>query len=182
MDHLTPQQRHKNMAAIHSKGTKPEMIVRRWLWSHGYRYRLNVKSVPGKPDIVMRRFRTAIFVNGCFWHGHLVALPQMYDGRCKMEDVIENSACCKIPTTNREFWVKKICRNMERDQENYRILRQNGWHTIVVWECQLKPKLLEHTMQQVERQLNQNFLSIYQRKSTIYTEPEEEYLMAAEED
>ena len=75
MDRLTPQQRHYNMAAIHSKGTKPEMIVRRWLWSHGYRYRLNVKSVPGKPDMVMRRFRTAIFVNGCFWHGHLVAMP-----------------------------------------------------------------------------------------------------------
>ena len=166
------------MAAIRSKDTKPEMIVRKWLWSHGYRYRLNVKSVPGKPDIVMRRFRTVIFVNGCFWHGHNVALPQIDNG----ELIIDNSKCCKIPTTNREFWVKKICRNMERDQEDYRILQENGWHCIVVWECQLKPKLLEHTMQQVELQLNQNFLSIYQRKSVPYTEPEEEYLMAAEED
>ena len=189
MDHLTPQQRHNNMAAIHSKGTKPEMIVRRWLWSHGYRYRLNVKSVPGKPDIVMRRFRTAIFVNGCFWHGHLVApLPneslefsvESLESVVSSEFKVEDSKCCKIPKTNREFWVKKICRNMERDQENYRILQENGWHCIVVWECQLKPKLLEHTMQQVELQLNQYFLSIYQRKSVPYTEPDEEYLMAAE--
>ena len=106
----------------------------------------------------------------------------MYDVRSKKEDVILSSECCKIPKTNREFWVKKICRNMERDQENYRILQENGWYCIVVWECQLKPKHLEHTMQQVELQLNQNFLSIYQRKSVPYTEPEEEYLMAAEED
>ena len=176
MDRLTPQQRHANMAAIRGKNTKPELIVRKWLWSHGYRYRLNVKSVPGKPDIVMRRFRTAIFVNGCFWHGHRVAKPQIDNG----ELIIDNSECCKIPKTNREFWVKKICRNMERDQENYRILQENGWHCIVVWECQLKPKLLEHTMQQVELQLNQNFLSIYQRKSVPFVEPDKEYLMAAE--
>ena len=189
MDHLASQQRHTNMAAIRGKNTKPEMIVRKWLWSHGYRYRLNVKSVPGKPDIVMRRFRTAIFVNGCFWHGHLVAqLPneslefsvESLESVVSSEFKVEDSKCCKIPKTNREFWVKKICRNMERDQENYRILQENGWHCIVVWECQLKPKLLEHTMQQVELQLNQYFLSIYQRKSVPYTEPDEEYLMAAE--
>lgn len=176
MDRLTPQQRHNNMAAIRSRDTKPEMIVRKWLWSHGYRYRLNVKSVPGKPDIVMRRFHTAIFVNGCFWHGHGVAMPKNNNG----ELIIDNSECCKIPKSNREFWVKKICRNMERDQENYRILQENGWYCIVVWECQLKPKLLEYTMQQVELLLNQNFLSIYQRRSTPYDEFKEEYQMAAE--
>ena len=104
MDRLTPQQRHNNMAAIRSKDTKPEMIVRKWLWSHGYRYRLNVKSVPGKPDIVMRRFHTAIFVNGCFWHGHGVTIPKIDNG----ESVIDNSECCRIPKSNREFWVKKI--------------------------------------------------------------------------
>ena len=71
-DRLTPEQRHRVMSRIHGKGTKPELKVRQWLWRHGYRYRLNVKSVPGKPDIVMRRYRTAIFVNGCFWHGHFV--------------------------------------------------------------------------------------------------------------
>ena len=189
MDRLTPQQRHQTMAAIRGKNTKPELIVRKWLWSHGYRYRLNVKSVPGKPDIVMRRFRTAIFVNGCFWHGHLVAsLPneslefsvESLESVVSSEFKVEDSKCCKIPKTNREFWVKKITRNQERDQENYRILQENGWYCIVVWECQLKPKLLEHTMQQVELQLNKNFLSIYQRKSVPFVEPEEEYLMAAE--
>ena len=71
-DKMTPEQRHYCMSRIHGKGTKPELKVRQWLWRHGYRYRLNVKSVPGKPDIVMRRYRTAIFVNGCFWHGHFV--------------------------------------------------------------------------------------------------------------
>ena len=166
------------MAAIHSKNTKPELIVRKWLWSHGYRYRLNVKSVPGKPDIVMRRYRTAIFVNGCFWHGHKLRKAQSEEFTFDYE----NSKCCKIPKTNREFWLKKICRNMERDQEDYRILQENGWHCIVVWECQLKPKLMEHTMQQVELQLNQNFLSIYQRKPILFSESENEYLMAAEEE
>lgn len=170
------------MAAVRSKDTKPEMVVRKWLWSHGYRYRLNVKSVPGKPDIVMRRYRTAIFVNGCFWHGHHVALPRMDDVGCMMEDMIVNSECCKIPKTNREFWVKKILRNKERDQEDYIILQENGWHCIVVWECQLKPTHLERTMQQVELQLNKNFLSIYQRKSVSYVEAKEDYLMVAEDD
>ena len=73
-DAHTSQQRHANMAAIHGKDTKPEMVVRRWLWRHGYRYRLNHPRLPGKPDIVMRKYRTCIFVNGCFWHGHNVSL------------------------------------------------------------------------------------------------------------
>ena len=177
MDRLTPQQRHQTMAAIRGKNTKPELIVRKWLWSHGYRYRLNVKSVPGKPDIVMRRFRTAIFVNGCFWHGHFVEF-----GVESVEFGVNSSKCCKIPQSNREFWVNKIRRNQERDQRNYQVLRDNGWQVIVVWECQLKPKLLEHTMQQVELQLNQNFLSIYQRKPILFSESENEYLMVAEEE
>ena len=140
-DRLTPEQRHRVMSRIHGKGTKPELKVRQWLWQHGYRYRLNVKSVPGKPDIVMRRYRTAIFVNGCFWHSHhvetqnLASLPE-----------ITNSSCCKIPQTNREFWVNKIKRNQERDQQNYQVLHDNGWQVIVVWECQLTPKRIEETM------------------------------------
>ena len=73
-DTMTPEQRHRCMSHIKGKGTKPELLVRRWLWGHGYRYRLNVKSVPGKPDIVLRPYRTAIFVNGCFWHGHNVSM------------------------------------------------------------------------------------------------------------
>ena len=94
-DRLTPQQRHYVMSRIHGKGTKPELLVRQWLWRHGYRYRLNVKSVPGKPDIVMRKYRTAIFVNGCFWHGHFVELG------VESVELGVNSACCKIPQTNR---------------------------------------------------------------------------------
>ena len=76
-DTMTPEQRHRCMSHIRSKATKPELLVRQWLWSHGYRYRLNVKSVPGKPDIVLRPYRTAIFVNGCFWHGHQVESEKM---------------------------------------------------------------------------------------------------------
>lgn len=133
------------MSHIHSKGTKPELMVRRWLWSHGYRYRLNVKSVPGKPDIVMRRYRTAIFINGCFWHGH--------DG-CKYY---------RIPKSNTEFWENKINSNRLRDQKNYDILQQNGWQVIVVWECQLAPSDFEHTMREVELRLNEKFLSCFKK-------------------
>ena len=159
------------MSHIRSKATKPELAVRRWLWSHGYRYRLNVKSVPGKPDIVMRPYRTAIFVNGCFWHGHNVT----------MRESVENSACCKIPQSNRDFWISKIRRNQERDQQNYRLLQENGWQVIVVWECQLKPADIERTMREVELRLNNNLLSLYKHKPHPYSTDENEPLpMAAE--
>ena len=174
-DRLTPTQRHYVMSRIHGKGTKPELKVRQWLWRHGYRYRLNVKSVPGKPDIVMRRYRTAIFVNGCFWHGHHVQLPV---DSCQL---IVNSSCCKIPQTNREFWMNKIRRNQERDQRNYQLLHDNGWQVIVVWECQLTPKQLENTMLQVELLLNENFLAMHQPKPKTYDiEEETPFSMAAE--
>ena len=165
-DTMTSDQRHRCMSNIRSKDTKPELKVRRWLWSHGYRYRLNVKSVPGKPDIVMRPYRTAIFVNGCFWHGHKVEIENS-----KLK--IENSVCCKIPTTNREFWVEKIRRNQERDRKNYRLLQENGWQVIVIWECQLTPKRLEHTMREVELLLNNNLLSLYKHHSPIPYSTEE---------
>ena len=162
-DRLTPEQRHRVMSRIHGKGTKPELKVRQWLWRHGYRYRLNVKSVPGKPDIVMRRYRTAIFVNGCFWHGH--------DGCDKF----------KIPQTNVQFWQNKINRNRERDQQNYQVLHDNGWQVIVVWECQLTPKRIEETMLQVELLLNEHFLAMHQHKVVSYDFQEESALMAAED-
>ena len=175
-DTMTPEQRHRCMSHIRSKATKPELKVRRWLWNHGYRYRLNVKSVPGKPDIVMRPYRTAIFVNGCFWHGHDVAVPQV-----NSERLIVNSSCCKIPATNREFWVKKIRRNQERDQENYRVLQENGWKVIIIWECQLKPSVIEHTMREVEVMLNDNMLSLYKHRPVpFHTEEETPLPMAAE--
>ena len=139
-DVLNPQQRHRCMSHIRSKATKPEILVRKWLWSHGYRYRLNVKSVPGKPDIVMRKFRTAIFVNGCFWHGH--------DG-CKQ---------FVLPKTNTEFWQNKIKYNRARDQKNYETLINAGWQVIVLWQCKLTKQELETTMQSVVVALNQNLL------------------------
>ena len=139
-DVLNPQQRHRCMSHIRSKATKPEMLVRRWLWAHGYRYRLNVKSVPGKPDIVMRKYRTAIFVNGCFWHGH--------EG-CKQ---------FVLPKTNTVFWRNKIEYNRARDQKNYDILINAGWQVIVLWQCKLTKQELEQTMQQTAVALNQNLL------------------------
>ena len=158
MDKLTPQQRHKTMAAIRGKNTKPEMIVRRGLWKRGFRYRLNHKRLPGHPDLVLRKYRTCIFVNGCFWHGHNVALPQMSDGRGQMEDVIENSECCKILKTNREFWVAKIRRNKERDREEQKKLAAMGWHCITVWECELKPSKREETLESIAFTLNHIWL------------------------
>ena len=157
MDRLTAQQRHKNMAAIRSKDTKPEMIVRRGLWSRGFRYRLNYKRLPGHPDLVLRKYRTCIFVNGCFWHGHNVVLPQMSEGRGQMEDVV-NSECCKIPKTNRDFWVNKIRRNKERDKEEQKKLAAMGWHCITVWECELTPKRREDTLESIAFTLNHIWL------------------------
>ena len=148
-DVLTPTQRHRCMSRIRSKATKPEMAVRRWLWAHGYRYRLNVRSVPGKPDIVMRRYRTAIFVNGCFWHGH------------------EGCGKFVMPKSNTEFWQSKIDRNRERDRQNYDILLQNGWQVIVVWECQLGKDKIENTMQSVAVALNRNLLNILHNSHSL---------------
>ena len=175
-DRLTPEQRHRVMSRIYGKGTKPELKVRQWLWRHGYRYRLNVKSVPGKPDIVMRRYRTAIFVNGCFWHGHHVETFQ----ETSLQMV--NSKCCKIPQTNREFWVNKIKRNQERDQKNYQLLHDNGWQVIVIWECQLTPKRIEETMLRVELLLNEHFLALHQLKVIPYDVQETPISIAAEEE
>ena len=208
---LTPQQRHANMAAIHGKDTKPEMVVRRWLWGHGYRYRLNHPRLPGKPDIVMRKYRTCIFVNGCFWHGHHVQLQtaQIDNGKWKMENSecckidlgnqrrapasqtysissddaccisVQNSECCKIPKTNREFWVAKIRRNQERDLKVQRELAAMGWHSITIWECELKPKVREKTLESLAYTLNKIFLQDHSIRH--YEIPEEEPMMAAEE-
>lgn len=176
MDSMTPAQRHRCMSHIRSKNTKPELKVRKWLWSHGYRYRLNVKSVPGKPDIVMRPYRTAIFVNGCFWHGHNVEIE---NSKLRIDD----SECCRIPHTNREFWVNKIRRNQNRDRDNYRVLQENGWRVIVVWECQLKSAVIEKTMCGVEMLLNENLLSLYKKpKSVAYVEEAAPLPLAAEEE
>ena len=140
---MTPQQRHYCMSKIRGKGTKPELLVRHWLWSHGYRYRLNVKSVPGKPDIVLRKYHSAIFVNGCFWHGH------------------EGCSNYVVPQSNTKFWIAKIGRNRERDQKEYNALNEAGWQVIVIWECQLKKYAIAETMCNVEHLLNKNLLKMY---------------------
>ncbi len=181
-DTMTPEQRHRCMSHIRSKATKPELKVRQWLWRHGYRYRLNVKSVPGKPDIVLRPYRTAIFVNGCFWHGHGVREAHNEELRVKNEELLQDSTCCKIPQTNRSFWLEKIRRNQERDRENYRVLQENGWQVIVVWECQLTAKKLEHTMREVELLLNNNLLSLYKHTLLPYSTDEDEPLPQAAEE
>ena len=172
MDHLSPQQRSKNMAAIHNKNTKPEMIVRRGLWKRGFRYRLNHKRLPGHPDLVLRKYRTCIFINGCFWHGHLVDSKTM-----------ESSACCKIPSTNHEFWVAKIRRNQERDVEEQKRLAEMGWHSITIWECELKPSKREETLKSLVYTLNKIWLEDHQAVVKAYPKLEEEdgMLKAAED-
>ena len=179
MDRLNAQQRHANMAAIHGKDTKPEMIVRRGLWKRGFRYRLNHKRLPGHPDLVLRKYRTCIFVNGCFWHGHHVALPPVESLKLK----VESSECCKIPKTNREFWVAKIRRNKERDKEEQRKLAEMGWHCITIWECELKPSKREETLDSIAFTLNHIWLQDHGAKTVPYPKLEEEDMqmpMAAE--
>lgn len=110
------------MSHVKAKDTKPEMIVRRYIHAAGYRYSLHSSKLPGKPDIVMRRLKTVIFVHGCFWHGH------------------ENCKYFRIPSTNTEFWENKINTNIERDTRNIDKLEKAGWKVIVIWECDLKNK------------------------------------------
>ena len=159
-DHLTIEQRHKNMAAIRSKDTKPEMVVRKFLWSRGFRYRVNNPRLPGHPDIVLRKYHTCIFVNGCFWHGH------------------EGCKYYRVPKTNTEFWERKILRNRERDREEQKQLARMGWHCITVWECELKGERREKTLESLEYTLNHIFLQDHGIRH--YELPEEDSVMAAE--
>ena len=161
MDKLSAEQRHKNMAAIHSANTKPEIIVRKYLFSHGFRYRLNHKRLPGHPDIVLRKYRTCIFVNGCFWHGH------------------EGCKCFRMPKSNVEFWTAKIERNRERDIRVQKELAEMGWHSITVWECELKPAKQEQTLKSLEYTLNKIFLQ--DRTVRKYSLKGEDQMMAAED-
>ena len=137
-DKHTPVQRHRNMAAIHSASTKPELTLRLALWHQGFRYRINDKSLPGRPDIVLQKYRTVIFVHGCFWHGH------------------KDCMYYTVPQTNTEFWVAKITRNQERDQEVWRRLEAKGWSVVIVWECQLKKANLDDTVARVSAEIVRN--------------------------
>ena len=166
------------MAAIRSKNTKPEMIVRKGLWRRGFRYRLNSPRLPGHPDLVLKKYRTCIFVNGCFWHGHGISL-NIEHGPLN----IENSECCKIPNTNREFWVAKIRRNQQRDIEEQKRLAEMGWHCITIWECELKASKREETLKSLVYTLNRIWLEEHAVIGKPYPEMEEEggMLKAAEE-
>ena len=117
---MTPEQRHKCMAAVKGKDTKPEIIVRKYLFSKGLRYRLHDKKLPGSPDIVLKKYKTAIFIDGCFWHGH------------------EGCRYFKMPQTNEFFWEQKIRRNKARDISNDYVLQTEGWRVIRIWECEIK--------------------------------------------
>ena len=127
-DVMTPKQRHNCMSHIRSKNTKPEHLVRQALWHHGYRYRLHAKDLPGKPDIVLPKYKSVIFINGCFWHGH--------DG-CK--DFV-------IPKTNTSFWLEKISKNKARDARAKAALSLAGWKVITIWECELKKSIIDETL------------------------------------
>lgn len=132
----TKKQRSFNMSQIRSKNTKPELIVRSWLHKQGYRFRLHDKTLPGKPDIVLKKYKTVIFVNGCFWHGHK---------RCKR--FVE-------PKSNKNYWMPKINRNIKNQLKQKRKIRNLNWQVITVWECHLKPAKFNATVKRLESKLN----------------------------
>lgn len=119
-DKMTPEQRHRCMAAIKGRDTSPEIKVRKYLFSRGLRFRIQVKKLPGRPDIVFPKYRTVVFVNGCFWHGH------------------EGCRYFRLPKSNVEFWERKISHNKARDISNTAVLNLMGWRVIRVWECEIR--------------------------------------------
>ena len=120
--------RSYNMSRIKSKGTKPEILVRKYLFNKGYRYRLNVRKLPGTPDIVLPKYMTAIFIHGCFWHGH------------------ENCKYFVGPETRKEWWLNKIARNKELDVKNSAKLKTMGWNVLTIFECELKKDIRDVTL------------------------------------
>ena len=138
-DNHTKEVRSKNMSHIRSTNSKPEEIVRKYLFSQGFRYRKNVRKLPGCPDIVLAKYKTVIFVNGCFWHKH---------------------DCPRFvwPSSNQEYWEPKILRNVERDKQNTALLKEAGWNIIVVWECELKKMIREQTLEGLSEQIRNNIV------------------------
>ena len=133
-DNHTKEIRSMNMSHIRSTNTKPEEKVRKYLFSKGLRYRKNVRTLPGKPDIVLKKYKTVVFVNGCFWHKHDC-------GRFVM------------PSSNTEYWEKKINGNVKRDKTNTALLKEQGWKVIVIWECQLKNKVIHENLEQLYEEI-----------------------------
>lgn len=139
-DNHSKEVRSKNMSHIRSTNSKPEEVVRKYLFSKGFRYRKNVRTLPGCPDIVLPKYKTVIFVNGCFWHKH---------------------DCPRFvwPSSNEEYWHPKILRNVERDQVNGVLLRERGWNVIVVWECELKKKVREDRLDKLCVQIREGIIN-----------------------
>lgn len=126
-----------NMSRIKGKNTKPEELVRKYLFAQGFRYRKNDAGLPGKPDIVLPKYKTVVFVNGCFWHHH------------------EGCRYFKWPANNAEFWKEKIDRNVERDKMNHSLLVKLGWKVIDIWECRLKKNSFERTMEELVKRIKE---------------------------
>lgn len=139
-DVLSKEQRAKCMSRVKSKNTKPEILVRCFLFAHGYRFRLHRKDLPGTPDIVLPKYNIAIFVNGCFWHGH-------------------NCRYAKLPATNTIFWQEKIKSNIIRDSDNLSELHHIGWQAYTIWQCELKPKQKEKTLENLLRYIENATIS-----------------------
>ena len=142
MDNRSKEARSKNMSNIPSKSTKPEETVRKYLFSKGFRYRKNVSSLPGKPDIVLPKYKTVVFVNGCFWHAHK---------DCKW---------FVPPKSNTDFWNKKFEYNISRDRKNYNLLKQMGWKVIVMWECEIRHKDSRESLEKLVSLITDNNKSI----------------------
>ena len=129
-DRISPEHRSWNMSRIKGKDTKIEVMVRQYLFHYGFRFRKNDKRYPGKPDVILPKYKTAIFVHGCFWHRH--------EG-CKL---------ATTPKTRTEFWMEKFAKNIANDKKHYEELQKMGWNVIVIWECELE-KAFEETMQKI---------------------------------
>lgn len=131
----TPEVRSYNMSMIRGKNTKPEIIVRKFLHSKGFRFRLHKKDLPGKPDIVLTKYKTVIFIHGCFWHGH------------------KNCKYFIIPKTRTKWWMNKINGNKETDKRNHVKLRKGGWKIITLWTCKLKPRKIKSSLNRLSAAL-----------------------------
>lgn len=160
-DTVTPEQRHRIMAAVKGKDTKPEMLVRRFLHAAGFRYRLHDRKLPGCPDLVFPSLHTVVFIHGCFWHGH------------------ENCKHARLPKSNVDFWRSKILRNSERDSRVRIELEKQSWNVIVIWECDLRNKShREETLEKVAKELSSIRNNTYSQQCYPYdlaAEPETHY-------
>ncbi|MDR1181195.1 MAG: very short patch repair endonuclease [Bacteroidales bacterium] len=162
MDIWSKEKRSEVMSKIRSKNTEPEMILRKALFAKGYRYRINYKKLPGKPDIVFPKYKTVIFIHGCFWHGH------------------EHCKIAHIPKRNTDFWARKISMNKERDKNNEMKVAALGWKVLTFWECEISKKELPLILERVINIFHQN-TPVYATRIKFYEEREDSVMMVAED-